>query len=359
MPSRFSFLLASSLLLSSCARSVDRALMERVVPRAARIPDVDRACALGAALGHALQAAGREGRVPHRAMVIADVTAGFCAEGRAWEEELTALRLQTNYAALGTARSAEITDAREREARARRAAGMRFHSAWGHAQALFGEIGQGCRAVGKNGAMRDEDGIIYLLGLYAGINGVLHDRASGGTLGIPLDIVVAASRGAACLEDERWWHVPAALEAAAQAMVPGLSPADATDPWLRLEAAAQTSASSGVRLGRALQVLVSANAGRDEEAQQGIQAHAQALQNHPPSPDWALLDEYARLVSLHESDLIWTAARGHRTRNLGELPSAATSSQPASDPFAGQDPFGATSGGEEPPPAVESPENQP
>jgi hypothetical protein len=57
--------------------------------------------------------------------------------------------------------------------------------------------------------------------------------------------------------------------------------------------------------------------------------------------EWALLDEYARLVSLHESDLLWTVTAGHVTPRFGELPRAEKEEEfTGPDLFGEGDPFG-------------------
>ncbi len=105
--------------------------------------------------------------------------------------------------------------------------------------------------------------------------------------------------------------------------------------------AALAGETTGVRLGRGLQVLIAANAGRDADVVHALAAHAAANASQPVDTSWALLDEYSRLVSLHEADLIWTAAKGHRSPDLGLLPDAPSTTAPVPDPFAGDDPFGA------------------
>ena len=318
------------LLLCACPRVVDRYTLGKVVPQAGAMGDVDRACALGASLGHVLSSTSRGDLEPHLALIIAETTAGFCAEGEAWEAELEAARLMVKGDDL-----AAVQDARIREARAHAQAAQRFLSSWEHLVARYGDVG------GETCPVFDEgEGIIYLLGMYAGVNALLHDRAGGGGLGVPMDIPVAVARGTECVDDERWWYAPSAMRAAAWAMVPGMAP-EGIDPWAALEDAALASEPAGVRLGRGLQVLIAANAGRVDVVEHAIPAHAAALVDHPIDPTWALLDEYSRLVSLHEADLIWTAARGHRCPRFGDLPQLEQASVPAPDPFAGDDPFGA------------------
>ncbi len=344
--SKLHFATFAPLLLCGCPQAVDRYTLERVVPQAGAMGDVDRACALGASMGHVLSSAGRGEREPHLALIIAETTAGFCAEGAAWEAELEAARLMFRGDDL-----AGVQDARIREARAHAQAARRFLSSWEHLVARYGEVGgERCPTLGEG------EGIIYLLGMYAGVNALLHDRAGGGGLGVPLDIPVAVARGTECVDDARWWYAPSAMRAAAWAMVPGIAP-EGIEPWQALEEAALASETAGVRLGRGLQVLIAANAGRVEVVEHAIPAHAAALVANPVDPTWALLDEYSRLVSLHEADLIWTAARGHRCPAFGELPQAEAASTPGADPFAGDDPFGAPAEPPSTPPT--DPENTP
>ncbi len=340
-------LAAFPVVLVGCTRGVDRYTLERVVPQAGAMADVDRACALGASLGHVLASAGRGGEQPHLALLIAHTTAGFCSEGEAWEAELEAGRALAKLGESGAVDLPAVRDARIREARAHAQAARRFLASWQQLEARYGPVGEACPE------LPGDEGIIYLLGLYAGVNALLHDRAGDGSLGVHLDIPAAVARGAGCVNDEWFWYAPSAMQAAAWAMVPGLAP-EGVDPWEALEDAAASSEPTGVRLGRGLQVLVAANAGRDVEVEAGIRSHAQSLVEHPMLPAWGLLDEYARLVTQHESDLIWTAAAGHRTPTLGELPEDQDTPVAAPDLFAGEDPFAAPPAPDPSPPESET-----
>jgi hypothetical protein len=104
---------------------------------------------------------------------------------------------------------------------------------------------------------------------------------------------------------------------------------------------------------------VAGNADRDETIQDGISAHATSLNTTEHDAAWALLDEYARLVTLHQSDLLWTEEKGYRTPAFGELPfddpsltapAAFGSEDPfgSSNPFGQDDPFGRPAEDEEP-----------
>ena len=323
-------------LLTACSGKVDQFTLQRVVPRALVGGDLEMVCALGESTTYGIAALPSADKPPRRAEVIGYATGAMCAELEAWEFELQALRAEREVS--GEAIVPAIKDARLAAERAHAKAARRFYKAFEQTEAHYGPVGDG--ECPRFNARRDE--LTYLVGLVSGMNAVLHDKTAGSPVGVPLDVLPRVARGAACLDDEAWWHSPGALMSGAWATVPGSGPADA-DPWALMEEHAAAGESSGVRVARALQVLVSANAGRDDLARGGMSAHAESLKATPVHEDWKLLDEYARRITLHQSDLAWTAERGHRTPSLGELPGdkAAAPADPfAADPF-GADPFGA------------------
>ncbi|MBN2798408.1 MAG: hypothetical protein JXX28_04610 [Deltaproteobacteria bacterium] len=325
------------LLLSALAcapGAVDRVVVERVVDRAVRLPDVQLACTMGLALEAPLSAATPPRRPPEQALIVAETVGALCGETEVREAELEGLRARRLLGPLGEGRAALAMDARLREQRAHQRAAARYGRAWDHTQAVYGNLRGACPD------MDQDEEFVYLLGMFSGLMGLLHERRGEVSVRhIPDDTLSAISSGATCLNAERWWQVPTAMQVAVGAVIPGAGP-DGVDPWDALEDAAGRGARSGVRLSRALQVLLAANAGREEEVEAGIRAHAQALTAYEPDRDWALLDAFAYEVSLHESDLIWTGASGHRTEVFGLLPSdpKPQGRGPDADPFAA-DPF--------------------
>lgn len=316
-----------------CASKVDRFTLDRVVDTAAAVGDTGKVCALGAALVHPLGSISRN--EPHRALVIAEGVSAVCDESVAWEAELAVARVKHNGGALGEGRTAEMMDAQLAARRANARAAERFERSFDELEAEFGPVGAGeCPKI----ASKDE--FAYLFGLVSGTLALLHDSASGGVNEVPRDRLAAIARGSACLDDAAWWQVPSALAGAAWATVPGTGP-EGRDPWQMLEDAATTGETSGVRVARAIQVLIAANAGRTDVLEAALPKHAASLAATATNSDWALLDTYATEVSLHQSDLLWTEARGHRTETFGQLPTEAAEPAAGPDPFAGDDPFGA------------------
>ncbi|MEZ4235930.1 MAG: hypothetical protein R3F59_07155 [Myxococcota bacterium] len=322
--------------LAACVHKVDRLTIDRVVAVGTDVGDTRKVCAMGEALAHPLAAVGKHSR-PELALTIAEGTAAVCDEADAWEAELAAERADANLPA-GPGRVAEITDARERARRANAHAAERFERSFQAMQAAFGEVGATGAACPK---IAEKDEFVYAFGLVTGTLALLHDRQAGGANDIPMDRLAVIARAADCLDDARWWHLPSALRGSAWAAVPGSGPED-VDPWALLEEAASAGAPSGVRVARAMQVLIAGNGGRTDVMTAALAAHAASLDATPQNTDWALLDAYATEVSLHQSDLLWTRERGHRTERFGEVPAdeAPPAEPQVPDLFGDEDPFG-------------------
>lgn len=319
------------LLLAGCAAKIDRFTLDRVVDRGADVADTGKACIMGAALVHPLGSLTH--KEPHLALTIAEGVGALCDEVVAWEAELSAARSKRNDVALGDGRVAEITDARIAAVRANARTAARFETSFQQMQGSFGEIGSGeCPKIAE------KDEFAYLFGLVTGTLALLHDRAASGANNIPLDRLNAIARGASCIDDTRWWSVPTALQGAAWATIPGSGPVD-KDPWQMLEDAASRGEPSGVRVARAIEVLIAANSGRTDILEASLAKHAASIAATPQDGQWRLLDTYAYEVSLHQSDLVWTEERGHRTEVFGTVPGEIEPAPVGPDPF-GADPFG-------------------
>jgi hypothetical protein len=331
---------------TGCAKKIDKLTIDRVVDRALRVPDVEMACEVGVSLRSPLAGLTKLEKPAHRALLIAEATAGMCDELRAFEAELDAARAMSAAHGLEAGpRAAAARDARLHADRLHLRSAQRYQRAWMHANAHYGTFGEGCPR-----SMHERDQLAYLLGLVSGVQAVLHDSSAGSALGVPKEQLLQVARAADCLDDQAWWGVPSSARAAVWATIPGSGP-NGVDPWEVLERSATAHEGSGVRVARALQVAIAVNSGRDDVLKTAIPAHASALAATPGDPENLLFDEYARILTLHQSDLVWIAAEGHRTPTFGELPGAPVPDDAPSgpDPFA-EDPFAAPSPGPSPTP---------
>jgi hypothetical protein len=281
--------------------------VEHLLPHLMTGDDPQIACETGVSLSALLLSFGRVTDRPHRAGVASFISAATCPEARAQEAELAQLR------ALKSGATHEAQDARILEKKAHWLAASRYHKAYLHLVAAFGEPGSG--ACPDFDSQNDE--LLWLLGLTGVIQAVEHDRASGGRLGISMDLPRKAARGMKCLNNEAWWGVPNAVEAAVWIAVPGAAP-EGAKPWLALAAAAALGDKAGVRMARAIEAKAASIIGKTAQIKKSITAFAEARAARKAPGDWRLLDELAAVQVQALSDRIWTEVEGHRTP-IGQL----------------------------------------
>jgi hypothetical protein len=322
--------------LGCVTKMVDRMTVDKIVGQAQVVGDTQMPCALGESLNHVLMATqGRQ--TPDLALLISNGTAAMCSQSKAWEERLRAERAKKQRPLSDAYRVAEIKDAQISAARWDSMTARRFYEAFNHAEQAFGNVDTPCPKI----AERDE--VAYLVALIAGTFSVLHDKQSDGTIGVPLDLLPKVARASTCLDNEKWWGVPQALQAGIWATIPGTGPADA-DPWSILEESAEKGSASGVRVAYALGVLLANNAGDTDRMKAFLGAHGTSISDVARSQEWAFFDQYAYEVALHQSDLFWIETVGHRTPVLGTFPVDPTDvlemEVGGEDPFESEDPFG-------------------
>jgi hypothetical protein len=318
--------------LQACPAKVDQMTIGRVLPAALEQGNIPQACAMGSAFTPALAALGTKRKAPEVALAVTGVASAICAELETQEADLRAESVRKHSMGQPYAIQA-YTDARIARARAHTRAAKEFHTVWNSFQTLYPGAEELCPKL----STKEEP--VYLIGLLSGLLSVLHDGNGGRQAAIPQDVVLQAARAARCLPSERWFEVPAAIEAAAWGCIPGSGPKD-VDPFQRLNELSVAGSQQGVRLTRALQVLVSANAGRDQEVAAGIESAALSFESTPGANEWMLLDELSFSLIQHESDLIWIRASGHRTEKLGVLPNAEPADSEINNTPDESDPFG-------------------
>jgi len=312
-------LLAPLALACNVPRLVDKSTMTSMAPQIMANPDVGLGCATGAAMAPVLGALGDEDDRPDKALVLTMMSAAMCAEPVAWEAEI--LRLQAVRAGDG-ARSQDLLEV---ERRAHSLAARRYLAAWNHLEAAFGPLGEACPQLDS----RKNDDLLLLLGLSSGLLASLHDQAGGAQVGVPLDVTRKVERAAGCLDNTTWWGVPAAMQAAVWASVPGATP-DGADPIATLSASAAAGGAAGVHLARAFQAQTLATIGEVDGLKAAVAEQAEARRSPGMNPDYKLLNNYANQLIRHESDKRWVRATGHRTPgpHYGTFPSDPSAAEP-------------------------------
>ncbi len=275
--------------------------LEHVAPYLMGTDDLAMGCATGEAMTGVLLSFSRVTDSPDKVAAATFLTAGLCAEFDAREHELAGLR------AVKAGNSSEAQDALIAEKRAHALAAKRYYKGANHLVAAYGEIGDKCPKFED-----DNDQLIYMIGLLSGLQAVLHDRASDGQVGVPLDMPSKVARAVKCLDNQKWWGMPEAIEASVWMAVPGSAP-EGADAWAQFESATKIGLEKGVRLSQALQALSAQSVGKTDLLRKTIVDHAEAIKAKPADKQWQMLDANATNMIEFLSDRLWTEATGHRT----------------------------------------------
>ncbi|PCK04424.1 MAG: hypothetical protein COA42_19200 [Alteromonadaceae bacterium] len=278
------------------------AVEDVTVPYVLSTDDAEMQCAVSEGFIPFLYSFGRITADPEKLGIMLAYLAGTCEEAKATEEELRYLR------ALKTKNVLEAKDARIAQKRHLAKAATRQLAGYQKLVSVFGDPGGECLKF----EYESQDEIYYLIGLLDGILAILNDVASETTANVPLDIAAKISRAAGCLDNERWWGVPGALQAAIWSTLPSSKPEGANIARV-LNRSVKMGLKQGVRTVLIFEAIVYLGQGDTEQVKEVIRKHAKALVKTPSEPTMLALDTAARVMLLAISDRLWTEATGTRT----------------------------------------------
>ncbi len=268
--------------------------------------DLTMACEMGSSMGPFLLSFERVTDQPDMAAIPTFMTAALCAEQVVWEAALRAIRAEN------AGEAAAYKDALVAQKRAHGVVAHRYYSAYQRMNRLFGE---------RCADLENEDQqLVMLLGLMGGLLAVQNDRASGVMVDVPVDVPRRVARQVKCLDNERWWGMPQALETAVWAGVPNSAPSEIpadqlqSEIYKRMEANAQIGRRAGVRLVDSVYAFTALSLGDEERVKQVITDFARSRKEVKPNPKWRLFDETSAAQLLFISDQLWTQTKGHRTQ---------------------------------------------
>lgn len=270
------------------------------IPFTMRSDDANMVCDQSQALAETLLSFSDVTYEAHLPAISLYMMSGNCAEADAHEHALAYQR------AFNAQQSAQAKDARILEKRGYALAAKRQFKAYQHMVAEFGEPGANCPD------LSDDEELYWVLGLLAGVQAVMSDLRAEGSVMVPKDIAMKSVRGMQCVDNQRWWGLPQAVQASVWVMLPDHAP-DGIDPWQQLKQASALAADAGVRMAHAVEVTIADSRGEQTRLREAIQRHAQSLKQQPANPQYQLMDIMAQRQILAVSDRLWTEATGSRT----------------------------------------------
>lgn len=286
---------------------------DEIVPHVYASNDLDlSACGTGMGQTQLLGSFGRVMHAPTRVLMSTHTLAGLCSEASAQEAQLHFDR------ALHADNTTEARDARIKAQRLYKRTAERRYRAYKNMEDTFGKIGNGqCPKLGS-----DTDQMEYLTGLLTSVQAILSDIRAGSSVGVPQDIAARAGRATQCLDNDKWWGVPHALQAVVWLSVPGTTP-DGAQPWQQLKAATDLGASQNMPMAAMLYAEAGYGQSDAQRERDGIRRVAKIYNAGDGPKDYQLFSKVAYHEAMFLSDEIWTKQSGKRTPflELGSFPS--------------------------------------
>lgn len=274
---------------------------DETVPYVLASNDLDLGCSMSKAFTPFILSFSRVTTQPNELAIMLYLLAGSCSEFKAWEEELRYLRAVYSKNVL------EAQDARIAQKRFLNQAARRQLAGYNSLVSAIAEPGGECPVFNSDNAE-----LYWLIGLLDGLQAMLNDLATEGTANVPLDIASKVGRGAGCLDNEQWWGLPKAIQAAIWVTIPSNKPAG-IDPLKVLDQSMQTSLQQGVPIAQVLGAQIHMGLGHTDQVKTIIRRNQEAKTHAHTMPAFRLLGEFTTLQLQAISDRLWTEATGKRT----------------------------------------------
>lgn len=274
---------------------------DQAVPYIMATDDVALGCSMTEAFTPFLLSFSRVTVTPDRLAILFYLLAGHCAEFKAWEAELGYLR------AIHAKNPVLAQDARIVQQRLLALAARRQLLGYQALVAVFSEPAEACPVL-----IAEHDELYWLMGLLNGLQAIINDIASGGHEGVPMDIAAKVGRGAACLNNKKWWGVPEAIQAVIWMSIPGQLPVD-KNPQAMIQRSLKIGREQGINLAQVLAAQAYMGKGEIEVVKNIIGNYARLSIQTPESQLFKILNEVSRLQIQGISDRLWTKATGRRT----------------------------------------------
>ncbi|MEY4765222.1 MAG: hypothetical protein RI907_1895 [Pseudomonadota bacterium] len=283
-------------------------LEDGFTPPTLKMGDVDLACSFAMANGPLVGAARNFYGDPSLMEAVLLSSAGACAETQALNEEMRYMR------AAREKRSDEAQDARIAQKRLLAVAAERQYTSFHRMktkleQKYFFKYGTNCPAF-----KRDFDELVYMLGSVAGLQAMQNDIAAQQSVGVPTDTAPLVEKAMKCLDNSKWWGVPAATRATIWSIIPGGG--DGKDIPGTFESSMKLGEAGGVRLAHVMAVVSAVSADDNARVRQLIKRFAN-VPNFKTNDDYRLIDSVAQIQVQNVSDRMWSQGIGTRTPIAG------------------------------------------
>ncbi len=292
----------TSLVINNAAKLLVGVIEDHAIPYALKTDDVEMGCVMAETFTLFIPGLAQINASPYKLAVIFGFLSGSCSEFKAEEEELRYLR------AIHEKNITEAQDARILQKRYLNLAAQRQLKGYLNLALAYPETAD--NECPDFNSWSEE--FYWLVGLMNGLQAVLNDLVSEGNANVPLDISLKVGRSANCLDNEKWWGLPHAIQAAIWVCFPGNKP-KGIDPLAVLDLSVKTGLKQGVRIVQVIAAKIYIGLGDSKRVKAIIRNNAEIGSRIPANADYLFLDKVASIQLLAISDGMWTKVTGKRT----------------------------------------------
>lgn len=278
---------------------------ENVMPQVMSMDDVTLICHTNESFTPMLMSFGKFGVDNSMLLAFGYSGAALCLENDAMEKELWSEQA-------GKQGWVEIAqDARIAQQLLNRDAGKRQLMAYQHAATYFQKNHQYDIGEGKCPSFRnDNEQLLLLISATSALQALQNDVASGRLINVDMALPPKVARAMSCLDNEKWWGEPKAIQAGLRIILPK-NPQEEADGWRDLQNATDIGLQTGVRLSHATYAIIAYTKSREDYLRDALKRY----ENVPVqtlNKQYALFDQVAGLQVRHIADRFWMQYQNHR-----------------------------------------------
>lgn len=287
---------------------------ENVLPQVMTLDDIALVCHTNESFAPMLMSFGKFGVDANMLLAFSYSGSAICTENEAMEKELWSEQAgQQSWVDIAQ-------DARIAQQLLNRDAGKRQMLAYEHAAKYLQNNYQYDIGEGRCPALKtDPEQLLLLIAATSALQALQNDVASGRLVDVDMALPPKVARAMNCLDNEKWWGEPKALQAGFRVILPK-DAADEAQGWQDLQAATDLGLQSGVRLSHATYAVIAYTKSREDYLRDALKRF-EGIPSQALSKQYRLFDQVAALQVRHIADRFWMQYAHHRapTENFSKF----------------------------------------
>lgn len=156
----------------------------------------------------------------------------------------------------------------------------------------------------------NKEELLLLVGGTAALQALKSDVASGRLVNFDMGIPAKVGRAMNCLDNEKWWGEPSAIQSGLKIILPENALAE-QQAWQKLQDSTDIGLQTGVRLSHATYAAIASIKGREDYLRDALKRF-EAIPEAALNNEYALLNKIAEIQVRQVANLYWVKNVGYR-----------------------------------------------